>query len=279
MKINKNSLQARINNIATVKSVPSNVILQDFFFDGFLRRLAKSKYIDSFIFKGGFLLSANLGIDFRSTMDMDFLLRNLAFIKDNVKTVFEKIIKEETDDLITFEFVSIDDIREEDQYGGFNVSLLGKLENIKVPVSIDVATGDPITPSPITFGYKCLFDNEVLYFAAYNFETIIAEKLQTILNRGVVNSRSKDFYDLYIIYKLGFDAVDKKNLKIAFAHTCKYRGTIFSKKEAMSILEDIKQYEMIKDRWESYTRKNAFASGIKFEDTLMSIVDIVEVAI
>ncbi|MDY0016171.1 MAG: nucleotidyl transferase AbiEii/AbiGii toxin family protein [Bacteroidales bacterium] len=249
------------------------------FFDAFLRRLAKSKYVDSFIFKGGFLLSANLGIDFRSTIDMDFLLRNLTFAKDNVKTVFENIIREEIDDLITFELVSINDIREEDQYGGFNISLLGRLENIKVPVSIDVATGDPITPSPITHEYKCLFDNETLNFSAYNFETIIAEKLQTILIRGALNSRSKDFYDLYIIYKLRFDEVDKNQLATAFANTCKYRGTVFSKEKAVSVLEDIKQDEMIKDRWESYTRKNAFASGIKFEDTLISIFDIADLAI
>lgn len=278
MKINKNSLQARINNIASAKSVPSNVILQDYFFDAFLRRLARSNYVNNFVFKGGFLLSANLGIDFRSTMDIDFLLRNLAFAKDNVKTVFENIIKVEVDDLITLDFVSINDIREEDRYGGFNVSLLGKLENIKVLVSIDVATGDPITPSAVTYKYNCLFDNETLNFAAYNFETIVAEKLQTILSRGVLNSRSKDFYDLYIIYKLRFYEVDKKQLKIAFANTCKYRNTIFSKEEVVSILQDIRQNETISNRWESFIIKNSFASGVKFKETLTSIFDIVDAA-
>lgn len=180
MKINKNSLQARIQNLSIQKGVPSNVILQDYFFDAFLKRLAKSKYVDNFVFKGGFLLSATLGIDFRSTMDMDFLITKLMMTKKNIEKIFKEIADIEVDDYIHFEFVDIADIRQEDVYGGFNVYLLGRLENIKVVVSVDVATGDPITPSSVSYKYKCLFDNEVLIFAAYNFETIIAEKLQTI---------------------------------------------------------------------------------------------------
>jgi predicted nucleotidyltransferase component of viral defense system len=207
MKINKNSLQARIKNLSSQKGVPSNVILQDYFFDAFLKRLAKSQYVKNFVFKGGFLLSTTLGIDFRSTMDMDFLLTKLAMNKENIEKIFKEIAEIDVEDSIIFEFVDINDIRQEDEYGGFNVSLLGRLENIKVVVSIDIATGDPITPSSVSYNYRCLFDNEILTFVAYNFETIIAEKLQTILNRGVTNSRSKDFYDLYIIYKLRWNDI------------------------------------------------------------------------
>ena len=148
--------------MSSQKGVPSNVILQDYFFDAFLKRIAKSQYAENFVFKGGFLLSTTLGIDFRSTMDMDFLLTKLAMNKENIKKIFKEIAEIDVDDNITFDFVDINDIRQEDEYGGFNVSLLGRLENVKVVVSIDIATGDPITPSSVSYNYRCLFDNEIL---------------------------------------------------------------------------------------------------------------------
>ena len=279
MKINKNSLQARIKNIVSEKGVPSNVVLQDYFFDAFLKRLAKSKYKENFVFKGGFLLSSNLGINYRSTMDIDFLIRNIAFQKENVVDVFKEIIAINVGDLVTFEYIGISDIREDDQYGGFNVSILGKLENIKVMVSVDVATGDPITPSSVVYDYKCLFDEETIRFASYNYETIISEKLQTILARGTTNSRSKDFYDLYIIYKLRFDKVDKQQLSNAFINTCKHRGTVFSKDEAFKTTSSILESKMINERWISYTKKNSFARAIDFKDVIETVNKIIGIVL
>ena len=279
MKINKNSLQARIKNLSSQKGVPSNVILQDYFFDAFLKRLAKSQYVDNFVFKGGFLLSTTLGIDFRSTMDMDFLLTKLAMDKENIEKIFKGIAEIDVDDNITFEFVDINDIRQEDEYGGFNVSLLGRLENVKVVVSIDIATGDPITPSSVSYNYRCLFDNEILTFVAYNFETIIAEKLQTILNRGVTNSRSKDFYDLYIIYKLRWNDINISTLKEAFNNTCRYRNTIFSSGYATEIKNQIENDLSMQKRWESFSKKNEFASDISFSDTISVLNIILETAL
>ena len=279
MKINKNSLQARIKNLSSQKGVPSNVILQDYFFDAFLKRLAKSQYVENFVFKGGFLLSTTLGIDFRSTMDMDFLLTKLAMDKENIEKIFKGIAEIDVDDNITFEFVDINDIRQEDEYGGFNVSLLGRLENVKVVVSIDIATGDPITPSSVSYNYRCLFDNEILTFVAYNFETIIAEKLQTILNRGVTNSRSKDFYDLYIIYKLRWNDINISTLKEAFNNTCRYRNTIFSSGYATEIKNQIENDLSMQKRWESFSKKNEFASDISFSDTISVLNIILETAL
>ena len=274
MKINKNSLQARIKNLSSQKGVPSNVILQDYFFDAFLKRIAKSQYAENFVFKGGFLLSTTLGIDFRSTMDMDFLLTKLAMNKENIEKIFKEIAEIDVDDNITFKFVDINDIRQEDEYGGFNVSLLGRLENVKVVVSIDIATGDPITPSSVSYNYRCLFDNEILIFAAYNFETIIAEKLQTILSKGVTNSRSKDFYDLYIIYKLRWNDINISTLKEAFSNTCRYRNTIFSSGHATEIKNQIENDLSMQKRWESFSKKNEFASDISFSDTI-SVLNII----
>lgn len=246
MRINKNSLQARIKNLSLEKGVPSNVILQDYFFDAFLKRLAKSQYVDKFIFKGGFYLSSVLGINYRSTMDIDFLLTKLAMTRDNIKNIFKEIALINVQDNIIFEFVNINDIRQEDEYGGYNISLLGRLDNIKVAVNIDVATGDPITPSSVLYKYHCLFDDEIITFTSYNFETIIAEKLQTILSRGATNSRSKDFYDLYIIYKLKWSDIDISNLKEAFKNTCKHRDTFFSFELAISTIVLIEKTQLCK---------------------------------
>ena len=207
-------------------------------------------------------------------MDMDFLLTKLAMDKENIEKIFKGIAEIDVDDNITFEFVDINDIRQEDEYGGFNVSLLGRLENVKVVVSIDIATGDPITPSSVSYNYRCLFDNEILTFAAYNFETIIAEKLQTILNRGVTNSRSKDFYDLYIIYKLRWNDINVSTLKEAFNNTCRYRNTIFSSGHATEIKNQIENDLSMQKRWESFSKKNEFASDISFSDTI-SVLNII----
>lgn len=199
-------------------------------------------------------------------MDMDFLLKNIQFEKNNIINILKEILNQDIDDNITFDFINISNIREEDAYGGFRISLLGKFENIKVPVSIDIATGDPIMPSPITYQYKCLFDEKMLGFSAYNYETILAEKLQTIISRSTTNSRSKDFYDVYIIYKLRKDEINFNNLKLAFNNTCNHRNTYFSKNYSMETISTIVNDQNINIRWLSYARKNAFASKINFNE-------------
>ena len=276
MAINKNSLQAKINNLSSKTGVHQNILLKSFFFDAFLKRLAASKYSDNFVFKGGFLLSTSLGINLRSTMDIDFLLRRMPLDKENITNVLKEVTSTNVSDGIVFEVNDVDEIRQEDEYGGFNVNLVGRLENIKETVSIDIATGDPITPNAISYQYKCLFDDEVLTFKAYNFETILAEKLQTILFRGIANSRSKDFYDLYIVHKLQWEAIDISILKKAFNNTCRYRSTIFSKEEAVKIVNNIKDDSQMLKRWNSYRKRNKFVGDTEFKETINAALLIVE---
>lgn len=276
MLINKNSLQARINNLSTKTGVHPNILLKSFFFDAFLKRLAASKYADKFVFKGGFFLSTSLGINLRSTMDIDFLLRKMNLTMENIVNVLKEVSLIDIGDNVTFEYQNINEIRQDDEYGGYNIVLLGKLENIKETISIDVATGDPITPSPMDYRYKCLFDDEILSFKAYNFETILAEKLQTILFRGIANSRSKDFYDIFIIYKLRWNDIDTEVLKEAFVNTCNYRGTVFAKDEALRIVDRIKNDSQMESRWKTYSKRNQFAKIIEFKDTLNPLETIIE---
>ena len=268
MPINKNSLQAKINNLSQKKGVHQNILLKSFFFDAFLKRLAASKYSENFVFKGGFLLSTSLGIDLRSTVDIDFLIRKTSLARDNILKIFEEVSKIDVEDGINFEINDIEEIRKEDDYGGLNVTLIGHLENIKEIVSVDVATGDPITPNPISYQYKSIFNDEILNFKAYNFETILAEKLQTILTRGVTNSRSKDFYDLYIVHKLKWETINLDVLKEAFVNTCKYRNTQFLLNDVVTILTNIKNNSMMKTRWGTYRKRNQFVGDIEFDDTV-----------
>ena len=268
MPINKNALQAKINNLSNTTGVHQNILLKSFFFDAFLKRLAASKYSNNFIFKGGFLLSTSLGINLRSTMDIDFLLRKTPLTRENVIDIIKNVVSIDVGDNIIFEISDINEIRQEDKYGGFNLALLGKLENIKEIVNIDIATGDPITPNAISYRYKCLFGEEILNFKAYNYETIIAEKLQTILVRDITNSRSKDLYDLYIIRKLKWETIDVSVLKEAFTNTCRYRNTQFEKEEATKIINNIKNDPQMESRWNSYRKRNKFVGNVDFEEVI-----------
>ena len=277
--INKNALQAKINYLTNKIGVHQNILIKSFFFDEFLKRLAVSPYKDNFVFKGGFLLSTSLGIDLRSTMDIDFLLRKINLSKENIIKVIKEVVCIEIDDGITFEFKSINEIRKEDEYGGYNVTLLGRLENIKETVNIDVATGDPITPNAVNYEYKCLLDNSILKFKAYNYETILAEKLQTILFRGITNSRCKDFYDLFIIHKLRWDNINKDTLKKAFENTCSYRKTSFTKEDVFKILESINNDSVMETRWNTYRKRNIFVKETRFKDTLDATKIILETII
>ena len=279
MPINKNSLQAKINNLSNKSGVHQNILLKAFFFDEFLKRLSISKYSENFVFKGGFLLSTSLGINLRSTMDVDFLLTKMKLDKDVLVNTLTEVASIDIDDSVTFEINEVNEIRLEDEYGGYNIVLIGRLENIKEVVSIDIATGDPITPEAINYEYRTMLNNDVLHFKAYNFETIVSEKMQTVLFKDVINSRSKDYYDLFIIYKLKLNSLDNSVLKEAFARTCNYRKTIFTKAEAKEIVNRIENDSQMRTRWNSYCKKNKFAEGIKFEETIHAISYFLEIVL
>ena len=276
MKINKNSLQARINNLSKELNVHVNVLLISFLFDAFISRLAKSIYADKFVFKGGFYLATLLGIKNRYTADIDFLLRKESMDENRLREIFSDIIATNADDSITFEIADISPIRDEDAYGGLSILLTGHLENVRQSFHVDVATGDPITPTDIEYSYQSLISNETIAFRAYNLETVVAEKLQTILSRGMLNSRCKDYYDIYIINQLQRKNISIPDLKKAFVTTCQYRKTPFEKEESLLILEEISRSNILQTRWNNYARKASFAKDITFEATVESCKEILD---
>lgn len=275
MKTNKDSVQARLKKMSVELNVTVNVLLATYFFDAFLFRLSKSTYTKNFIFKGGFYLSMLIGIQNRYTQDLDFKLSGQDLDEKNLKNLVKEIIAIPADDGITFDFSSISPIRECDLYGGFSVSIVGHLENIRQKVNIDVATGDPITPEAVTYKYKRLLEPDTIDFMAYNLETVLSEKLQTILARGLLNSRSKDFYDIFIILKLKSEEIDIQKLRLAFKETCSYRSTLFEKNDALKILAEIANNEQCNLRWKNYAKKNSFAKGIEFSEILDSCKKII----
>lgn len=277
MKTNKNAVQAKINFLSKELNVKVNVLLATYFFDAFLFRLSKSEYSEDFIFKGGFYLSGIMGIQNRYTKDLDFKLTGQNLEEENLTEIIREIISIPAEDEISFEFISISPIHDEDEYGGFTVSLTGHLENIKQTVNLDIATGDPVTPNAVMYKYKRLLEGDILNFKAYNLETVLSEKIQTVYHRGLLNSRSKDFYDIYIIYKLKWNEINVSDFKEAYKKTCEYRQTLFTKEDATDIVSRLKNDDQIKLRWHNYANKNDFAAGIDFYDVMKSCEAITDI--
>ena len=276
MTINKDSLKARVNNISKKMNISQNIVYNRFFFDAFLARLAASSYKDKFILKGGLYLSSLLGVSSRSTMDMDFCLKQLSMEKDNLIKIVAEVLEIGVDDGVSFKIIGSDDIRMDDPYGGYQIKILGKLENVKYEFGIDVATGDPIVPSEKNYDYKCLVTGDVLPIKVYSLESVIAEKLQTLLSRGIANSRSKDFYDLYILRKTQLENVNKETLKKALSKTFKHRNFTIAKEDALALLDEITNNEQVNVRWTSYVKNNEYASGLELKEVISTIKEWLE---
>ena len=277
MMINKDSLKARANNLSEKLNISQNVIYNRFFYDAFLSRLAASPYKNKLILKGGLYLSSILGINTRNTMDIDFYLKKMSMEKEAIIRLIEEIASIDIGDGISFRVVGSNDIREDDLYGGFQITLLAKLDNVKYQFSVDVATGDPIVPSERNYNYKCLVNGEVLPIKAYSLESVVAEKLETVLSKGIANSRSKDYYDLYILRKTQLANIDCDSMKDAFKQTCKYRDFSISKIEAISLIDSIKANSLINQRWLAYGKNVKYAENLSFEDVICSIKEWIDV--
>ena len=266
--MNKAKLTALCHKVIKEVGLSFNSVMLYYFLESILKKLAGSKYSERFIFKGGFLLSSVVGIDSRSTVDIDFLLRNMQLSEENIIQMLNETLKPEESDDIFYELQSIVPIKEEDQYGGFRANILCKMENIRQIVPLDIATGDVITPHPIDYKYVSSFGEEEIIIKAYPIETMLAEKIQTIYTRGFLNSRSKDYYDLYIIYKLKDKDVNAEILREACRKTFQYRKTEFDIGKIIDLLESLKTNEAFLKRWQAYSRKNLYAKDITFEEVL-----------
>ncbi len=236
-----------------------------YFLESMLKKLAQGTYGENFIFKGGFLLSNVVGIESRSTMDIDFVLQNIQISEEKVSEILNESLKEGEGDAILYEIVDIVPIREQDQYGGYRARILCRFDSIRQIVPLDIATGDVITPHPIHYPFVSVFGAEEILIKAYPIETMVAEKLQTIYARGFLNSRSKDYFDLHILYKLRSKEIDIPTLVKACERTFQYRKTEFDLSKIRELLEKLKQDESFVKRWKAYSKKNNYVQEISFE--------------
>jgi len=261
------SLKARIRNIAKQKNIPAQVILQNYMFERLLVRLSVSEYKEKFVLKGGMLVAAIVGLDNRATMDMDTTLKNLPLTPEAIRNALEQICSISLDDDVSFEIGDISPIREDDLYGGYRVMVKAKLDTMLTPLSIDVSTGDVMTPDAIQYNFSEIFDDEKSYeLWAYNIETVMAEKVETILRRGVFNTRPRDFYDTYILA-----TTQKFNIQLfleALKATANHRGTTEQIADVKGILKNIQESLELQKMWSKYRKQFAYAKDIEYEQIM-----------
>lgn len=271
---NAMSLKARIRNIARQKNIPAQVVLQNYMFERLLVRLSASPCKGKFVLKGGMLVAAMVGLDNRATMDLDTTLKNLPLTPDAIRSALEQICAVPSGDTVNFEVGAISPIREDDAYGGYRVALTARFETLAVPLSIDVSTGDAITPHAIPYCFAEIFDEEKSYeLWAYNVETVLAEKVETILRRGVFNTRPRDFYDAYILATT--QPFDRSVFAEALRATARHRGTTEQITDVPGILRSIRQSPELRAMWDKYQKQFGYAQNITYEQILDVVQDLV----
>ena len=222
---NAMSLKGIVKNIAKEKKISAQLVLQNYMMERFLERMSLSEFRDKFIVKGGLLIASIVGLDSRATMDIDATVKNYKISEDIVKEMIQEICNIDIDDDITFEFKSIYEIRENDDYTGYRVAIVAIYHPMAVPLKLDITTGDKITPGEIEYKYKLLMEDRSINILAYNLETILAEKLETVISRGEQNTRPRDYYDVYILSKLRNSEINYNLLKVALKATSEKRGS------------------------------------------------------
>lgn len=271
--MNDMSLKAKIRNIAKEKNISAQAVLQSYLMSRFLYRLSQTEYKEKFVIKGGLLIASIVGIEHRSTMDLDTTLRNLPLTESAIREAFESVCRVQTDDGITFSYDSIVPIRDDDEYGGYRVSYTAKFGKINASMSMDVSTGDVITPGAAKHRFSDILEDDLAFeLWSYPIETVLAEKIETILSRGANNTRPRDFYDVYMLYGLNYDS---KMLREAFIATASHRESLEKISDAEGIIRLISESPEMNRHWENYIRQMPYARGITFSDTIRAVCNVI----
>ncbi|WP_438477614.1 nucleotidyl transferase AbiEii/AbiGii toxin family protein [Streptococcus pluranimalium] len=264
---NANSFKAKIKNIAREKGIPAQQVQQNYLIEKILKLISESRYKDSFIVKGGFLIGQMIGLDKRTTMDLDVTLKGQPLSEENIQTIFKEIVSQPSEGF-QFEVDMLEPIRQDDEYGGFTLKLKATFDTLREVVFIDITTGDRITPREITYQLQSVFSENKLEVWTYNLETVIAEKLETIIRRGAASTRPRDRYDLFTLYHLRKDEIDIAILKIALNNTAKKRESLDVLTNWESQLEEIRSSDYQNQLWSRYQKSFRYASEISFEESV-----------
>lgn len=272
MKRNTMSFKAIINNMAKENNVAAQSVLQTYMLERLLERISISKYKDNFILKGGMLISAMLGIDSRTTMDMDTTIKGFQLTKDNITNIMDEICNIEIDDNVTLKINKVELIREDDDYGGYRITFEAKYNNeMPVIMKIDITTGDKITYKEIEYSFTLMLEDRKIQIWSYNVETIIAEKFEAIVKRGVLSTRIRDYYDVYMLINTQNKIIDKKTLKDAITLTAQHRGTSEIIKDWKKIIEKIANDSKMRQQWKRYQKDNFYAEEIEYDELINAI--------
>lgn len=267
-------LKAKIKTLAQEYHVPAQAVMQNFMLERLLERISISKYKDMIILKGGMLIASMVGVYNRTTMDMDATLRGYPLSEESIRTAFSDICAVQLDDEVTLGLDYIVPIREDDDNGGFRVALSARYESITTPLKIDITTGDIITPKAVRYAFQLNFENKLIEVLAYNLETILAEKVETILRRSVLNTRPRDFYDVYIIMKTHWQEIDKDIFIQALNATSNKRMSLEALHDKEKIIQSIQSDVIMRQRWDGYCKENYYANGIPFDQVIRVLIEI-----
>ena len=271
--MNSDKLKHMISKKSNGNQIVTLNLFQMFYFERLLERISKSKYSGQIILKGGLLLSSIIGSDERTTKDMDTTLKGIPLTKEMIEKIFIEILNIDLNDGVSFEIISIKDIRFEDEYGGFRINILSKLDNNKTYITVELTTGDVITPKEVKYSYNCIFENKKIPIMAYPIETVLAEKFQTIISRGILNTRLKDFFDIHVLMNT---KINNKTLIKAIINTFNKRNTLFDINEFYIIINELEESKAMNKLWIEYQNKNRYAEDIKYIDTIKSIEKIIK---
>lgn len=264
-------IKGRIKSVAKQNNADARTLMRIYMMERFLERLAQSEYRDNFIIKGGILVTAMIGVAHRSTMDIDTSMKNLNLSAEDALRVVNRVKDIDLDDGVSFDVKDVSNIMDEMEYPGIRVTMNANVGRLITPLKIDISTGDVITPRAIEFNYDLLLENRSISLWSYNLETILAEKLQTVLARGILNTRMRDFYDIRMLLDTYEDKVNKAVLKDAFAATCKKRGTDHLQEQAEEIIKIIEADEQLQVLWRAYQKKYSYAAEIDYASVISGV--------
>lgn len=264
-------IKGPIKSVAKQNNADARTLMRIYMMERFLERLAQSEYRDNFIIKGGILVTAMIGVAHRSTMDIDTSMKNLNLSAEDALRVVNQVKDIDLDDGVSFDVKDVSNIMDEMEYPGIRVTMNANVGRLITPLKIDISTGDVITPRAIEFNYDLLLEDRSISLWSYNLETILAEKLQTVLARGILNTRMRDFYDIRMLLDTYEDKVNKVVLKDAFAATCNKRGTDHLQEQAEEIIKIIEADEQLQVLWRAYQKKYSYAAEIDYASVINGV--------
>lgn len=264
-------LKDLIRNLSKKKSADAQILMRNYMMERFLERVFLSEYKDKFILKGGMLVAAMVGLDARSTMDLDATVKGTNVNVEDVETIISAIISVPLDDGVTFRVKRISEIMEEAEYPGVRVSMETTFDGVVTPLKIDISTGDVITPREIRYSFKLMLEDRAIEVWAYNLETVLAEKLESVISRSITNTRMRDFYDIHLLQQIYGESLSAPVLRDALAATAKKRGTLTQMKEVEAVFDEVEQSSVMEKLWAAYQRNYSYAADLSWHTVMDSV--------